>query len=428
MVPDGERETVAEEFALPDCFRPASGGQVLAHSRVPFASFPHEWAPSQLADAGRLTLEIAQAALEQGWGLKDATPLNVLFDGPRPVFVDVPSFERRDPGDAVWNPYAQFVRTFLLPLLASRIWHLPMADIFLSRRDGLEPEEVYRIAGWWRRLSPGFLTRVSLPVWLSSRKPASGGDQMLYRERHLSNPEQARFVLGAQLRGLARSLAKLSPQPRSGTTWSGYMEEHSYSPAEFREKEEFLEGVLREAPPAWVLDAGANTGHFSALAARAGARVVAVDFDAACVDAIHRRAVRESLDIHALVQNLARPSPAVGWLNQECPSFLDRSRGRFDGVLMLALVHHLLVTERIPLDAIIDLAADWTRDWAVIEYVDPSDPMFRTLARGRDHLHAGLSGEVFANACARRFEIHRTRGIGGGRRTLFWLRNKSRGR
>lgn len=370
-------------------------------------------------------MDIAQTALSQGWGLKDATPLNVLFDGPRPVFVDLPSFEKRDPHNAVWNPYAQFVRTFLLPLLASQAWNLPLADVFLSRRDGLEPEEVYRMAGWWRRLSPGFLTRVSLPVWLSGRKTATGRDKTLYRERRMSNPEQARFVLGAQLRGLERSLARVCPRPRSDTTWSGYMEEHSYSAAEFKEKEEFLAGVLREAPAAWVLDAGANTGHFSALAARSGARVVAVDYDAACVDAIHRRAERESLDILALVQNLARPTPGLGWLNREFPSFLDRSRGRFNGVLMLALIHHLLVTERVPLEAILDLAADWTQDWAVIEYVDPSDPMFRTLARGRDHLHAGLSKEVFESACSRRFEIHRSRGTGDGRRALYWLRKKN---
>ena len=43
--------------------------------------------------AGALTLELAQGALEEGFGLKDATPYNVLFRGSRPVFVDVLSFE-----------------------------------------------------------------------------------------------------------------------------------------------------------------------------------------------------------------------------------------------------------------------------------------------------------------------------------------------
>jgi hypothetical protein len=58
------------------------------------------------------------------------------------------------------------------------------------------------------------------------------------------------------------------------------------------------------------------------------------------------------------VVNLARSTPAAGWANCETPSFLDRARGHFDAVLMLALIHHLLVTERIPLDSILELAAD----------------------------------------------------------------------
>ena len=53
-----------------------------------------------------------------------------------------------------------------------------------------------------------------------------------------------------------------------------------------------------------------------------------------------------------LVVDLTRPTPAVGWRNQECASFLvtGRRRENFDLVMMLAVVHHILVTERIPLE------------------------------------------------------------------------------
>ena len=37
------------------------------------------------------------------------------------------------------------------------------------------------------------------------------------------------------------------------------------------------------------------------------------------------------------------------------PSFLDRARGNFDAVLMLAVIHHMLVTERVPLADILNL-------------------------------------------------------------------------
>ena len=77
--------------------RCALAGQRLLHPRIPVATYPWEWTPSQWLAAAELTLSLCEEALSEDWILKDATPLNVLFLGPRPVLVDVLSFERRDP-------------------------------------------------------------------------------------------------------------------------------------------------------------------------------------------------------------------------------------------------------------------------------------------------------------------------------------------
>ncbi len=125
--------------------------------------------------AARLTLDLAEAALQEGFGLKDATPYNVLFRGACPVFVDVLSFERRDPLDSTWMAYAQFVRTFLLPLMASRYFGLPLDQILTGQRDGIEPETIYRWAGPWRKLAPPFLGLVtSLNGWAGARAADTG--------------------------------------------------------------------------------------------------------------------------------------------------------------------------------------------------------------------------------------------------------------
>ena len=75
-----------------------SGPQlILRHPRIPIPTYPWEWTPSQWLAAADLTLNLCDQAIAAGWVLKDATPLNVLFLGPRPIFVDILSFERRDP-------------------------------------------------------------------------------------------------------------------------------------------------------------------------------------------------------------------------------------------------------------------------------------------------------------------------------------------
>jgi SAM-dependent methyltransferase len=396
-------------------------GAVFEHERISFPSYPHEWPPEMLRAAGRLTLELAQAALAEGFGLKDATPANVLFRGSEPVFTDALSFERRHPADPLWLPEAQFSRLFLLPLLANRRWNLPLAEIFLTRRDGLEPEDVYRLCGPLEKFFPRMLAQVSIPTWLSRK--ANPENENIYRPQLVADPEKARFILESLFRRLEKKLD--APEPaRKESNWSGYMAAHSYDDPAFAAKEKFVADALAEFKPARVLDAGANTGHFSALAANAGAEVVAVDSDAACVGTLWKNAREKNLNILPLVVNLARPSPALGWRNAECASFLDRATGAFDGVLMLALIHHLLVTERIPLEEILRLAYEITNRLLVMEFVEPDDAMFRRLTRGREALHAGLNAAAFERACAAHFEIVRSLPLPGTRRRMYCLKRK----
>jgi SAM-dependent methyltransferase len=399
------------------------GALVLQHERIPFPSFPYEWPPEMLHTAGMLTLDLAQELLPEGLGLKDGTPYNVLFRGPRPVFVDLLSFERREPGDPAWLPYAQFVRTFLLPLLAHRHFGVPLAQSLLTRRDGLEPEEMYRWLTLWQKVRLPFLTLVSIPTWLTARR--SQDDATLYRRRSLQNTEQARFIVGALLRRLRRTLQALTPLSCRRSDWSEYMaSQQHYTPEQLSAKQSFVAHVLEECSPRHVLDAGCNTGYFSTLAARSGASVIAIDADPVVVGQVWRHACAEGLDIQPLVVNLTRPTPGVGWCNQECASFLERARGRFDAVFMLALIHHLLVTERIPLSHIMALAADLTRDLLVIEFIAPHDPMFRRLTRGRDALYQDLTPVLFESVCGQHFDIVRAQPLAGTSRHLYLLRKK----
>jgi 2-polyprenyl-3-methyl-5-hydroxy-6-metoxy-1,4-benzoquinol methylase len=415
---------VTELGAQPGWGEFCSGGTAdsfCEHEWIPFASYPHEWPPELLWAAARLTLDLARRALADGWGLKDATPQNVLFQGRRPVFIDLLSFERRTPEDPVWRPYGQFVRTFLLPLLAHRLWGTRLSDVFLSRRDGLEPEEVYRWCRPLTRCRPSVLSLVSLPTWLagSGRRESAA----LYRQRTM-DPEKARFILEAMFGRLDRTLARLEPRAGRDSAWSDYMRTHSYSDSAFAAKDRFVREALTESAPKWVLDVGANTGHFSRIAAGLGARVVAIDLDPASVGAMVRAGGDRADQVLPLVVNLARPSPALGWRGQECRSFLDRAAGRFDCVLMLAVLHHLLVTERIPLTEVLSLAAELTVSTLVIEFVAPADDMFRRLARGREHLHASLTTGEFETACAPWFEVVRSEALPETHRRIYLLRKR----
>jgi SAM-dependent methyltransferase len=359
--------------------------------------------------------------LSEGLGLKDGTPYNVLFRGPEPVFIDVLSFERRDPGDATWLPYAQFVRTFLLPLLANKAYGLSLDQILTTRRDGLEPEEVYRWTKPLERMTRPFFSLVAMPTWLGGKHQQA--DTSIYRKKLLSDPEKARFILDTLLSGARRTLKRLKPAEGKSSTWSDYMTtNNNYTAGHFDAKQRFVQEALAEFPARSALDVGCNTGHFSAIAARSGAAVVAIDYDPVVLGDVWRNARAQKLNILPLVVNLTRPSPGTGWRNQECASFLERARGKFDAVLMLAVIHHMLVTERVPLADIIDLAAELTTNLLIIEYIAPDDSMFRRLTRGREELHKDLNQEAFEAICRRHFEIVRTQHVENTTRCLYLMR------
>lgn len=397
----------------------ADAVRVLRHERIPFRSYPYEWTPGMLHAAAVLTLDLAESLLEDGMGLKDATPYNVLFKGAHPVFVDWLSFEVRDDRDPIWLAQSQFLRTFCLPLMAKKYFGIELGSIFRESRDGIEPDKIYKLCSLRQRFSSPFFSVVTLPTLLKGKaqnKPS------IYQKQLLDSPDKARFVLSRQFKSLRKLLAKLVPAKNTKSVWSDYVGDNQHFTDEyFQQKADFVKRVLEISSPERVLDVGCNTGFFSKIAADSGARVVSVDYDSAVVEKVYQMARRENLNILPLAVDFSRPSPAMGWRNIECPSFIERASKKTDGILMLAVIHHLLVSERIPLSEIIELAAEIAGQTAIIEFVPPDDPMFKQIARGRDHLFSGLNSEVFRDICSRHFKIVSYEKLADSNREIYHL-------
>jgi SAM-dependent methyltransferase len=393
---------------------------ILEHEPVAFASYPYEWAPEMLHAAGLLTLDLMDRLLVEKFGLKDATPYNVLFRGSQPIFIDFLSIEERDPLDPTWLPYAQFARNFLRPLLANKYFGLGLDQVFRVYRDGLQPDHVFRMTSLRQKFHTHFLTSVSLPTLLSRFKPTRY--QKIYTPRRARSKEEAAFIIRRQLKGLKIKNDAMEPEPPRASDWASYDEKQTdvYIGA----KAEFIEATIKAKRPAKVLDIGCNRGQFSLLAARLGSSVVAIDQDAVVVGRLWSEASEQKLDILPLVVDITRPTAGLGWRNRETRGFLDRALGHFDCVFMLALIHHMLVTERIPLSEILQLAWEITRDRLLIEWIDPADSMFHLLTRGNASLYEYLTRELFEKLSAKFFSIERSQELGTGGRWLYELRRR----
>ncbi len=395
-----------------------AGWKSIRHPLVAPATFPQEWSPAMLAAAARLTLDLNEALLNEGMELKDATPRNLLFRGSQPIHVDHLSPQERPSGQMGWVAYGQFIRSFLIPLILNQEIGLPLAWSFLGMRDGIPPEMAYRMLGGRAFFSLSLLQLISLPALASRRtRKASAGIRV-------GDPEVGTAVTRSLLGGLRRHLVRWAPKaPESN--WAKYTTTcESYTAEGYEAKRAWVREVLQRMSPSRVLDLGCNTGDHTVSAVEIGASAVAVDLDEAAIDLLWARAQALNADILPVVANLGRPTPALGWRNGEEPPILERLAGTFDAVLALALLHHMLVTERIPLGEILTLLAELTTRDALVEFVGPEDPMFRHLAGPHMGLYTELNFAVFEKEVAKHFELVESFSGNSLHRRMYWLRRR----
>jgi SAM-dependent methyltransferase len=293
-------------------------------------------------------------------------------------------------------------------------------QVSLTRRDGYEPEELYPALSWAARLQQPALSAVTLPLLLAKTKKVQAGG---IASRSVEDPELAKQILLKTLRGLLSQMRKVIPAYRS-STWSDYAETAThYSDEDHARKRGFVDKALANARPRRVLDVGCNTGVYSNLAADAGAEVVSIDTDLQAVDRLCARLKGSGKNILPLCVDLARPTPAAGWENRENASFLSRCDGHFDTVMMLAVLHHLLLRNQIPMERIAALCGGLTTRNLILEWVPPADPKFQELLRWRDAIYEHITEAVFREAFALHFVVCDELVLANGR-TMLHLRKR----
>lgn len=381
---------------------------------VAFVSHPYEWCFSQLKDAALLTLRIARSALAAEMCLKDASAYNIQFVAGRPVFIDSLSFERYRDGEP-WVAYRQFCQHFLAPLALMALRDVRLSQLLRVHLDGIPLDLATSLLPARAWLRGGLLMHVRLHASFQRRH---AGAAAAAKPRPLS-----RQAFDNLLVSLTSIVQKLDWAPE-GTEWADYTEGDSYAPDALACKQRLVERHLAAVAPATVWDLGANVGVYSRLAAAAGAEVVSFDVDPACVEQSYRRLREEGeARILPLLLDLTNPSPAIGFANAERETVV--SRGRPDLVLALALVHHLAISNNVPLGKIAETLAEMA-DELLIEFVPKSDPKVETLLATRRDVFPQYTQAGFEAAFSDCYDVVSRDPIEGSARTLYRMRRKGR--
>ncbi len=390
----------------------------LEHERIAPISYPYEWSYTMLADAAAHTLDLQIRLLGAGFSLQDASAYNIQFVQGRPTFIDLTSIEQ-PPRLDVWYALGQFGRMFTYPLLLVRDCGWDLRSYFLGALDGRSCEQVVRSFGPVQRCRPRLLLDLTLPYLLGrrrDRRPGGDGREILDRPNANAAPQLV------NLRRLSAKVRRLAAGYRHGGEWSRYTTTCSYDETAERAKKDFIRNHLQALQPRQVLDLGCNTGDYTLLAAASGAQVTAVDADPGAVDVLYQRLRAAPARVTPLVADIANPSPAIGFRNQERSSLVQRVDA--DCVLALALLHHLVVRGNLSVQAVRDLLYDLTRRHVLLEFVPPSDPMFQRLTRYRQESFCELTLDHCRTVFEQRFSVRQEQPIPGSLRTLWLLQKR----
>jgi ribosomal protein L11 methylase PrmA len=404
MIPHSE---VADPAAVPElCYK------VIEPERLPFISYPYEWSFSQLKDAAMATLSIQKRAMKAGLSLKDASAYNIQRVGGKSALIDTLSFEQYEAGRP-WVAYRQFCQHFLAPLALMSRTDIRLSQLLRVYIDGVPLDLASRLLPFSTRLNFGLLTHIHLHARAQRRYAGKEIDP---------SRTGARGMTQQQLLGLVESLERtvrgLTWKPE-GTEWANYYAITNYTDEAFENKKRMVADWTSRVKPAQVWDLGANTGVFSRIASTGGLLTVAFDIDPAAVEFDYLQVKKEKDPrLLPLILDLTNPSPPLGWHNQERESLGER--GPVDLIYALALIHHLAISNNVPLPQLADFFHDLGR-WLIIEFVPKSDSQVQKLLASRVDIFDGYTQAGFEQAFSRRFAIRESVPVAGSERLLYLL-------
>ncbi len=349
---------------------------VVGQKRIRAVTYPHEWSYSMVKSAALLALEVNAVANEFGYQLSDCHGLNVVFDGMRPVYVDLGSFVAcaRSAGRKVtWIAYEEFLRAFEYPL---DVWRRGMEHIahclLLCSTPFISHREYQKISHPWLWFVPdGLLDKLNevkfarhrLSAVSDSRdalRPASRIKQLALRIARLPSYPKP----WTNMNRLMARVSSMERKPRE-TKWTHYHDRYQSANGNLVSTPRFerIAQLITDLGISSVIELAGNQGVLSRLLLKVGVReVICTDYDESAIEQFYRTARGADRNISAAVFDfmLASSNPTAISVSQRLGS---------DAALALAVTHHLVLGQRFPIDLVLSTIGGYAKRYVFIEFM-----------------------------------------------------------
>lgn len=398
--------------------------------QIPFQSYPFEWSYGQWRKVLYAYLQINKIALVHGMILKDATPYNFYFEGGRAVLLDTSSFDFFKEGDA-WIAYRQFCSEMLSPFALMHYNGQRWARITQSHLRGMPLNFVSKQLPLKSWLNMTCL----LHIHMHGKYATNDSDNSSLRNSNNKGSEKTEKLVDKQKGFSKEKIVSLMKMLQSTIIdwkkpfafekhWIDYYQKDIASDKYLIHKEavikEWLVQFTNQNKLDSILDLGANTGKFSLIASEYAEKVIALEYDDICVDAIDKAIVSSKKDhIYCLRMDLAETTPNMGVLEKEYSSIYTRAKSSM--VMGLALIHHLFISNQLSFYKIAQLLDGFSEQYVIVEFIPFEDEKVQFLIKDKQRDYSDYTEEAFKEAIERFFEIKERKQIEGSGRTLYLL-------
>lgn len=348
--------------------------------------------------------------------LKDASGYNVQFFKGKPIFIDTLSFDFYEEG-APWGAYGQFIRHFMAPLLIMRYVDERLNGMLKNYIDGIPVDMADAIL----KGRGGFTTKQHITWHSKSISKHSDSD------KPMKQVQMTKKNLIQMLDMMIRQIQKLT-RIEKDSEWGDYYQHTNYDDISDKCKIKLVKDYLGDIDfkkGDILFDIGANDGKYSRIAAEK-VMTISCDIDYNCVEHNYCNIKRDNNgNILPLFLDCTNPTPSIGFDVSERKSFNER--GNVKGVMALALIHHLAISNNVPFEKI----ANWFAtlgEYLIIEFVPKDDSQVEKLLKTRKDIFPSYQIDYFEESFGKYFKIIKKNPIKNSKRTIYLMRRVNDGK
>lgn len=298
---------------------------VLQHKKISVYQHYSQWSYEMMKDAAILVLKINMLCNKYGYELKDCHQANIMFDGINPVWVDFGSIIKRE-NKRRWVAYDEFLKCYYYPLL---LWRKGYDDIIRA---------LYK--------SPNYLDYKEL-LSINYLLPVRLMDKIIKIVQCKKNLSY-QYLVHALNKG----------RNKEKTQWGDYQDSYWNRKNERFEYE--VEWIKKNYDLKSMIEIGANQGAFACQVSQQTNidRIIASDYDQNAIDAMYLNLKKMNIN------NITPLLIDFVWMKT-----YELEKYKSDLLVANALTHHLLLTQGMTIEALVNKFAILTSKYVITEFM-----------------------------------------------------------